>query len=66
MRTYLFTERERRAIKEWIETGRPNDTAVWLAHMVRKHERQLLLDIRLLLLLLKLESKRRIKPNIKI
>ncbi|MEM2342374.1 MAG: hypothetical protein QXX94_07625 [Candidatus Bathyarchaeia archaeon] len=64
MRTYIFTERERKAIKEWAETGRPNNTAIWPAHMIRKHEAGLLLDIRLLILLLKLENKRRIKTGI--
>ena len=62
MRTHIFTERERKAILEYLKTRQRNPTVNYLFHVLGECEQQLILDVKLLVKLLKLRSLENITP----
>jgi hypothetical protein len=53
MRSYVFTELERRRLREWLETGEEDQGTRELFMLMRRNAPQLIKDMKLLILMSK-------------
>ena len=65
MRSYIFTDKELEAIKQFIETGKRNPTFNKVLHYIR-YNRRFLYDVEILLAIIPLKILGRLKPAKKV